>query len=73
MSTIILASGQITTADRLSVELVQAIETPAAILIRWPAAATVCDLQRFPATALAVIAVMDQAMMRLAAMEPRDR
>jgi hypothetical protein len=35
------------------VELMQAIETPPAILIRWPAAPTVTDLRRFPAAALA--------------------
>jgi hypothetical protein len=48
---------------------VQAIETPLAILIRWPAAATVTDPRRFPATALAVIAVMDEAMIALKAAE----
>ena len=30
------------------VELMQAIETPPAILIRWPAAPTVTDPRRFP-------------------------
>jgi hypothetical protein len=40
----------------------QAIETPPAILIRRPAAPTVTDPRRFPAAALAVIAIMDEAM-----------
>ena len=31
-----LASGQVTAADQLKVELVKALETPAAILISWP-------------------------------------
>ena len=51
------------------VELMQAIETPPAILIRWPAAATVTDPRRFPAAALAVIALMDEAMIALKAAE----
>ena len=54
------------------VELMQAIETPPAILIRWPAAPTVTDLRRFPAAALAVIAIMNEAMARLATMKPGD-
>ena len=32
-----LASGQITTADSVTVELVEADETPAVVTIRWPA------------------------------------
>ena len=56
MPNVVLASGRITHTDQLSVELVQAIEIPPAILMRWPAAATVTDPRRFPAAALAVIA-----------------
>ena len=70
MPNLTLASGPITSADQLSVELVRAIETPDAVMIIWPAAPTVCNRRRFPAVAVAVIAVMDEAMRRLAAMEP---
>jgi hypothetical protein len=65
MSTITLATGQITAADKLTIELVQAIETPDTVLIRWPAAPTVTNPRRFPAAALAVIAIMDEAMIAL--------
>ena len=57
-----LASGPITTVDQLSVELIQTIETPDMILIRWPDAPTVVNPSRFNAVAVAVIAVMDEAM-----------
>ena len=65
-----LASGPITTVDQLGVELIQTIETPEMILIRWPSAPSVSDPRRFPAVALAVIALMDQAMIRLAEIGP---
>jgi hypothetical protein len=34
-----LASGQITEAASITVELVEADETPAAVLVRWPSTA----------------------------------
>jgi hypothetical protein len=67
MSTItILASGPSTAADELVVVLVETEETPPAVLMHWPAAPSVAAPPRFPAAALAVIAVMDTAMTRLA-------
>jgi hypothetical protein len=47
----LLASAQITAVDTLTIELVEADETPAVILIRWPLKATVCHPRRFPDTA----------------------
>jgi hypothetical protein len=73
VSTVVpLASGPITPADQLSVELIQAIETPDMILIRWPTAPTVSDPRRFPVAAVAVIAILDDAMKRLAAIKAGD-
>ena len=66
MSKIILAAGQLTTADKLSVELVRAIETPTTILIRWPGAPTVTDPRRLQAVADAITAIMAQAVATLA-------
>ena len=59
MPNLTLASAPITTTDHLVIELVRAIETPAA--------PTVCNPRRFPAAALAVVAVMDEAMTALKA------
>ena len=64
-----LATGQINASDQLIIELVQATETPTMILIRWPAAPSVYDPRRFAATAVAVIAVVDQAVIALKAAE----
>jgi hypothetical protein len=61
-----LAAGQITAADQISIELVQASETPTVILIRWPDAPSVTDPRRFAATANAVMAVLAAASARLA-------
>jgi hypothetical protein len=65
-----LSSGPVTSADVLSVELVQTIETPDMILIRWPSAPTVVNPRRFDAVAVAIIALMDEAMKRLANIRP---
>jgi hypothetical protein len=62
----ILAEGPITSTDQLVVVLVETEETPPVVLLHWPMAASVANPARFPAVALAVIAVMDKAMIRLA-------
>ena len=46
-----LASGHVTTADTMSVELVETIETPTVVLLRWPAAPSVSDPDKFPTAA----------------------
>lgn len=66
MPNVTLASGQITPADPLTIELVQAIETPEAILIRWPAAPTVTDARKPPAVAAAITAILAEARATLA-------
>ena len=38
----VLAEGQITANDMLAVELVEANDTPAVVIIRWPAKALYC-------------------------------
>ena len=61
-----LASGHVTTADTLSVELVETIETPTVVLLRWPAAPSVTDPDKFPTVAGAVVAVLAEARAALA-------
>lgn len=65
MSTVVLSTGPVTSADVLSVELVQSIELPDMIMIRWPEMPTVVSPRRFPAAGLAIIAVIDNAVMAL--------
>ena len=67
MPTVVLASGPITNTDKLVVELVTPPDAPPAVLIRWPGGAvpSVCPPTRFPAAALAAIAVLDDAMQHL--------
>ncbi len=62
-----LATGQITTADSVTIELIEVIETPAVVLIRWPGMPTVTNPRQFPAVAVAAIHLLDDAMQQLAA------
>jgi hypothetical protein len=71
-TTTILADGAITTADRLVIELVRAIETPDAILLCWPAAPTVTNPRKFGATANAVVAIMAEARAKLATIKAAE-
>ena len=67
----ILATGPITTTDQLVIELVGPPDSPPAILIRWPGlgAPTVCQPTRFPAAALAIIALCDEALLAFLALD----
>jgi hypothetical protein len=66
----VLASGQIN-SDMISVELVEPIDAPAAVIIRWPQAPSVTDPRRFSAVANAVARVMAAAIVRLAQIRAR--
>jgi len=46
-----LASGAITAVDTVTIELVEADETPAVVIVRWLAKATVFHPRRFPSGA----------------------
>jgi hypothetical protein len=54
-----LATGQITAVDVLTIELVEAHETPA--VVRWPVKATVIHPRRFPDTASVVVRLFAEA------------
>jgi hypothetical protein len=43
-----LASGAITAVDTIAIELVEADETPAVVIVRWPAKPTILHPRRFP-------------------------
>jgi hypothetical protein len=74
MSTITtLAEGQITPTDTITIELVEADETPTVIIVRWPLKATVCHPRRFPDTAAALVKMFAEAATRLAGIRSRRR
>jgi hypothetical protein len=43
-----LFSGQLTAVDSITIELVQANETPTVVIVRWPSMSTVLHPYRFP-------------------------
>jgi hypothetical protein len=61
-----LATGPINGTDSLTVELVEADETPAAVIIRWPLKPTVLHPHRFPPAAEAAARIFAAAVVRLA-------
>ena len=61
-----LASGQITAVDAITIELIEANETPAMVIIRWPLQAVRTAPRRFPDTAAVVARLFAEAATRLA-------
>lgn len=49
-----LASAAITATDTITVEVIEADETPAVVIVRWPVKPTVLHPRRFPDTAAMV-------------------
>jgi hypothetical protein len=62
-----LASGAITATDTITIELVEADETPTVVIVRWPAKPTVFHPRRFPSGANTAAGVFAAAVVRLAA------
>jgi hypothetical protein len=62
-----LASGAIT------VELIEADETPAVVIVRWPVKPTVLHPRRFPDTAVMVARLLAEAHTALAAIKAGRR
>ena len=67
-----LASGAITAADTLTIELVEADETQAVVIIRWPAKPSVLHPYRFGTAADIAARTFAAAAVRLAQIR-RDR
>lgn len=63
----LLAAGDISQADRLVVELIQRLDTPDAILIKWPQRPTVTNPNKLTATVAAIVRVLGAAQIELAA------
>lgn len=61
-----LATGQITATETITVELIEANETPAVVIIRWPAKPSVLHPRRFPAAAETAARTFAAAAVRLA-------
>jgi hypothetical protein len=67
-----LASGQLTGTQTIIVELIEADETPAAVIVRWPAKPSVFHPHRFPTAADNAARTFATAAVRLAAIK-RER
>jgi hypothetical protein len=67
-SPIVLAAGEVTRADRLTIELHQPTGSPPAILIKWPTqpSITSTDPKGLANVAASVVRIMAQAQARLA-------
>ena len=68
-----LASGQINGADTVTVELVEADETPALVIVRWPSKPTVLHVTRFPSAADVCARTFAAAAVRLASIKRERR
>jgi hypothetical protein len=68
-----LASSQITAVDTITIELVEADETPAVVIVRWPLKATILHPRRFPDTAAMLARLFAEAATRLASIKAGKR
>jgi hypothetical protein len=68
-----LASSQINASDTLAIELVEADETPAVVIIRWPGKATILHPRRFPDTAAMLPRLFAEAATTLASIKANRR
>ena len=73
MSKIPLASGHITAADVIVVELVAPHETPATVMINWPPEPTVCEPRRLTEVATAAMRILAGASTELARIKAARR
>jgi hypothetical protein len=67
-----LATAQLSATDTLVIELVEANETPAVVIIRWPAKVSVLHPRRFPDAAVTAAKLFAEAATRLAQLK-RER
>ena len=67
-----LASGQLTSTETITVELIEADEMPAVVIVRWPSKPTVLHPHRFPIAADTAARTFAAAAVRLAAIK-RER
>ena len=67
-----LATGQITTTETITVELVKTDITATVVIVRWPSKPTVIDSHRFPSAADIAARTFAAAAVGLASIK-RDR
>ena len=67
-----LAVGQITAADEMSIELVEPSGSPAVILLHWPLAPSVTEPGRLGATCDSIMRVLAAAVAKLAEIRPAE-
>jgi hypothetical protein len=68
-----LASGLINGDDRLTVELVEPPDLPAAILLRWPTKPSITTPDAYSNVAAACMQVLSAAVIELAAIRTRRK
>jgi hypothetical protein len=68
-----LASAAINATDTITVELVEADETSAVVIVRWPAKPTVLHPRRFPDVAATIAQLFARAHVVLAAIRAERR
>jgi hypothetical protein len=68
-----LASNQITATDTITVELIEANETPAVVIVSWPVKPTVLHPRRFPDAAATIARLFAEAHTALAAIKAGRR
>ena len=61
-----LATGQITSTETIIVELIEADETPAVVIVRWPSKPSVFHPCRFPSAADNAARTFASAVVKLA-------
>jgi hypothetical protein len=61
-----LASASINGHDTITVEFIEADQTPAVVIVRWPSKATVFHPRRFPFAADTAARIFAAAVIRLA-------
>ena len=64
-----LASWKLTSVETIIVELIEANETPAVVIVRWPSKPSVIHPRRFPDVAAMVARLFAEAATRLAAIK----
>jgi len=68
-----LASGAITAVDTITIELLEADETPAVVIVRWPVKPNILHPQRFPDAAATIAQLFARAHVVLAAIKAGRR
>jgi hypothetical protein len=68
-----LAAAQLTATETITVELIEANETPAVVIVRWPCKPSVFHPGRFPGAADSAARVFAAATVRLAAIKRERR